>query len=122
LEESNPDGIFFNADDTGGATPGLIVACDNAGELEVDSGDSGNINCGSITISIISGSVDVQFNTGGLPATTTMVTTNSLTFDDDTLIITNNSLTDVAIIKIGIHTITLAPGETIDITTFVFPI
>jgi len=121
LEETNPDGIFFDVDGGGGVTPGLIVACDEAGELEVDSGDSGTITCGSITVSIISGSVDVQFNTGGFPATTTMVTTNSLMFDDDTLIITNNSMTDDAVFQIGNITITLAPGESINITPFAFP-
>ena len=121
LDQQNPEGIFFTVDNGGGTSPGLIVACDEAGELEVDSGDSGTITCGSITISIISGSVDVQFNTGGIPATTTMVTTNTLTFDDDDLIITNNSMTDDAVIKIGSVTITLAPGESINITQFAFP-
>ena len=66
-----PDGVLFKADNTRGTDPAMINACDNASNLQVDSGDSGTITCGSVTIEIISGSVDVQFNTGGKPATTT---------------------------------------------------
>jgi len=116
INDSDPGGIFFNAEKGGGETPATIIACDKAGQIEVDSGDSGNITCGSITVSIVTGSVDVQFNTGAGPATTTMGALDSITFDGDTLTFTNNSLTNTAVIKIAGRTITLAPGETITVT------
>jgi len=113
LPDGIDPGLFFNADDTGDSTPATIIACDNTGEITVDSGDSGTIKCGSITVSIISGSVDVQFNTNSGPATTTMGALDSITYDVDTLTFTNNSVTSVTVIKIGGQTITLSPGETL---------
>jgi len=115
LEEQNTEGIFFNAEKGGGDTPATIIACDKAGQITVDSGDSGNITCGSITVSIVTGSVDVQFNTSSGPATTTMGATDSLSFDG-TLKFTNNSLTNPAVITIRGSTFTLDPGETLTIT------
>ena len=99
-----------------------ISACDGAGDVSsIGFGDELTVTCSSITVKVLAGSVDVQFNTGGKPATTTMVTTNSLTFADAALIITNNSLTDSAVIKIGSSTIIIPPGESVNITSFAFP-
>ena len=114
-DEPDPDGVYFTADNTGGAAPAKIIACNNLSEISVDSGDSGTITCGSVTVGIISGSVDVQFNTSNGPATTTMGATDSLTFDG-TLTFTNNSLTNPAVITIGGRTFTLSPGETLTVT------
>ncbi len=115
-DEPNPDGIKITADIGGGPTAATILVCSGLSTISLDAGDEIVVLCGSATVSIITGSVDVLFTVGGVPATTTMNPSDSITFDDDTLTFTNNSATTTAEITIGSQTIILSPGETLSVT------
>jgi len=116
----DPDGILAFAENTGGSTPANIIVCDSIGELELDAGESAIATCTSVKIEILTGQVLIQFNTGGIPGTSTLGPTNILVFDDVALTITNLSATD-AVMTFNFKTITIPPGETVSIRHLAFP-
>ena len=117
------DAIAF-AEITGGSippsTPATIIVCDAKGELELDAGESAIATCTSVKIEILTGQVLIQFNTGGIPGTSTLGPTNILVYDDKAFTITNLSATD-AVMKFNFRTITIPPGETVSIRHLAFP-
>jgi len=85
--------------------------CDGSAVATFTSGDDAVVTCGSVTIEVISGPVDVEFVTGGVPATTSLNSGDSITFDPDTLQVTNSGAAP-ATITIGGLIIIINPGTT----------
>ena len=93
-----PSGIRISADPSGGATLAEIDDCENSSNQFLTAGDSMIINCGSITIKVISGPIEVNYNSDtGLVGTSTLETGDNVTFDSQTLSFTNNGQTQVLV-------------------------
>ena len=120
------DGTNFGTITTGNTNlsitddPANVVNISSTGVATVDvcgisslsfvAGSSAEISCGSITIEVVSGSVGVTFvGDDGTTVTTTLTMDNKLTFEEDTLILTNNGSTPVELIVNG-QTIILDAG------------
>jgi len=90
---SNPGG-GVNISSSGTAT---VDVC-GISSLSLSAGSSINISCGSVTIEVVSGSVDVEFvGDNGLTATAALTEGDDVTFEQDTLFFTNNGSTPVVI-------------------------
>ena len=90
-----------------------INACD-AATIFLDGGEAVNITCGSVTIEVFSGPVDVAFTAGGVPITTTLDAGETLTYDPETLTITAGPTTTAIINVYGVPT-TILPDGIIDV-------
>jgi len=98
LEISDNPGNGVHISSTGMAT---VDACGNSSYL-FSAGSTINISCASVTIEVVSGSVDVEFfGDDGTTATTTLTEGDNVTFEEDTLIFTNNGFTQVELIVNG---------------------
>jgi len=107
LEISNNPGNGVHISSTGVAT---VDTCGNSSYL-FSAGDLINIACGSVTVEIVSGSVDVEFfGDDGTSATTTLTEGDNVTFEQDTLIFSNNGSGTVTLIVNGIEQ-TIGAGE-----------
>lgn len=84
-EEPNPDGVRITADVSGGLLPAVVNACDGISIIDLSPGDDIVVTCGSVTIDVINGPVEITFiGSEGMQATTTLTAGNSITFDQDT--------------------------------------
>ncbi len=70
------------------------------------------VTCGSVSIVVIDGSVDVEFTDGDSTATITLESRDTITFEDETFTITNNGDEPVTVVVDG-EEIILSEGETI---------
>ena len=81
-----------------GPAPGKISVCDGSALISLGAGEAVNITCGSVTVEVQNGSVDIQFtSTGGITTDTTLGPLQSMTFDPETLSITAGPNTDAII-------------------------
>jgi len=102
-----------NIQSTAGTIPASISLCGGLSTLEITSGDSIDVTCGSVILEVISGSIDVSFVADdGTTAITTLNGGDDITFEGTQLEITNNGSTTVQLIING-QTIPINPGETI---------
>jgi len=77
-------------------------------------GSSADIECGSVSVLVVSGTIDVEFvGDSGIISTATLTTGDDVTFEQDTLIFSNNGLTDVIISINGVDQTILA-GESLN--------
>ncbi|MGI0021406.1 MAG: peroxidase family protein [Nitrososphaeraceae archaeon] len=77
-DETSPAGVLVSAEGSG--APATVSSCGVEATISFDSGDSAVITCGSVTISVVTGSVVITFDMGdGLM--TTILTGGSITFD-----------------------------------------
>jgi len=98
-----------NISSTGDAT---VDVC-GISTLSLTDGDSVDLECGSITIKVLTGTLEVEFVTDdGTTVTTTLDSGSDVTFDATEITLTNNSSTDVELIVDG-EPITIPSGETI---------
>ncbi len=68
--------------------------------------------CGSVTINVIHGQVDVEFNDeNGLVATSTLSMNDNITFDDDSLEFINNNPNTAVIITVDGNEVEINPGD-----------
>jgi len=105
-------GILISASSSGGTIPAQLSLCSDSSVVMLNAGDEIVATCGSITVEVISGSVEVEFiASDGTTATTTLDAGDSVTFDTDTVTITNNSSEPVVIIVNGQET-TIGGGGT----------
>ena len=95
------------------SSPAEINACDLA-TVELDQGDSVNITCGSVTVQVVSGTVDLKFTTDMAPMNATVVAPGEITFDPDTLELTAGPDNDVTIF-VGGSQIDILNGTTIQL-------
>ena len=113
-EEPNPAGVRITADVSGGLTPATVSVCGGSATIDLDAGDEIIVTCGSVTIDVTSGSVEVTFiSIQGTEATTSISQDNSLTFDQDTFsFVAPPTNIDSIIIDIEGTPITVDPGNT----------
>jgi type VI secretion system secreted protein Hcp len=91
--------------------PATVSAC-GVSNLTFTAGQV-NFICGSITLEVISGSVDVTFtDINAVSGTATLNTGDNITFDGTLFEFTNNGTDDVVIIVNG-NSLTITPGQTI---------
>ncbi len=90
-----------------------VSACDLA-VLSLSSGDEALVDCGSITVTVVSGSVTAEYTVGGETATATLDEGDSLTFDPDTASFSTGDDSEVTI-TIGDQTITIGANQTITV-------
>jgi len=90
-----------------------VSACDLA-VLSLSSGDEVLVDCGSITVTVVSGSVTAEYTVGGETATVTLDEGESLTFDPDTASFSTGDDTTVTI-TIGDQTITIGANQTLTV-------
>ena len=84
-EESNPDGVRISANISGGLLSATVDACGGLSVIILTPGDNIVVTCGSATIDVTNGPIEITFiSSQGIQATTTLTTGNSITFDQDT--------------------------------------
>jgi len=116
-EEPNPDGVRITADISGGLLPAVVSACGGISIITLSPGDNIIVTCGSVTINVINGPVDIIFmGSGGTQATTSLTTGNSLTFDQDTFSfsVPSTNVDPVVVIVEG-EQIILSPGQAVSV-------
>lgn len=118
-EEPNPDGVRIDADISGGATPATVSVCAGASTIDLTPGDEIIVTCGSVTIDVTNGSVDVTFTiSGGTLATTSITVGNSITFDPDTFsFVVPSTNNQIIVLTINGTEIMLSPGDTINFSS-----
>jgi hypothetical protein len=113
-DEPDPYGVRITADPAGGDTPATVSACGGSSIVTLSPGDEVVVTCGSVTIEVIGGLVEITFVADdGTLATTSLVKGSSLVFEPTTFTITapSSNTEDVAILVNG-EEISLAAGGT----------
>jgi hypothetical protein len=100
-EEANPNGVRIVADNSGGLLPALGDACAGISLITMTPGDNIVVTCGSVTIDVTNGPVEVTFiGSEGTQATSTLPAGNSITFDHDTFSFSTPSTNDDPVVVI----------------------
>jgi hypothetical protein len=107
-DKPSDDGVDIVA--TGNAS---VQLCGSIAETTLSAGDEISVRCGSVTINVVSGPVDVSFvSDDGSIGTATLSTDDDVTFEGTEFTFTNNGSADVELIVNG-QTIILVEGQTI---------
>jgi hypothetical protein len=127
-EEPNPSGVRIKDLSSVGPSPAALKVCGGAARLSLDAGDEAIVTCGSVTVSVISGVVEITFlGNDGTRITVSLAAGNSLTFDPVNLTITApSSNSGPVVVLINGKQLILNPGQTgqvvpIDIKPDSFP-
>ena len=117
-DESSPDGVRITADALGGPAAAVVSVCGGASTLTFTAGDVLVVTCSSVTIEVISGTVEIVFeSTGGNTVTTSLTGGNSLTVDPTSATITAPATNpDPVVVIVDGTEITLDPGESVTVT------
>ena len=108
------DGILIAAAASSrGLKPAAIAVCGGAAIISLDAGDIVIVTCGSVTIKVIEGMVEVTFvGDSGTEATTSLGEGNELTFDPETLAFEAPAANpDAIVVQVEDEQISVAPGE-----------
>ncbi len=99
-DPSPNDGVSITADLSGGAAPASVSACGGTAILSLNAGEEAVVTCGSVTIGVISGIVDITFvDAEGNTAAVSLTQDNNITFESETFSITASSTnTDLVVI------------------------
>jgi len=104
-----------NGVDISSTGPSIVNVC-GISTLTLSAGSRISVTCGSVTIEVISGSVEVEFETElGTVATTILTSKGKVEFDADTLTITNTGTQPVTIEINGVPVI-IEDGESVEVT------
>ncbi|MFC1929214.1 hypothetical protein ACFLXK_06465, partial [Chloroflexota bacterium] len=110
-DESYPFGIRIVAASPGGQDSATIHVCNDAGLLSLDAGDEVVVTCGSVTVEVVTGTVEVTFTAeDGAQATADLNEGNNITFEPETFAVTNNGNTP-AVVNVNGAPLTVNPGE-----------
>ncbi len=120
-EASMGAGILITSGPSGGLDPATISVCGGASILSVPANTQLTVKCGTVTITVLMGTVGVTFvgsgSFAGVTGTATISagisTSNSITFDPTTFSFTAPS-TNTATIDVTVNgqTVSVAPGQT----------
>ncbi|HLC25079.1 MAG TPA: peroxidase family protein, partial [Nitrosopumilaceae archaeon] len=116
IDEPDPAGVRVSA--VGGGAPATVSSCGFEGTISFDSGDMAVITCGSVTIQVLSGSVDISYMMSGITVTAEMFSgTIMINPDPGSVSITNLSGDTIIMVMIdGVQT-EIGPG-----VTYEFPV
>ena len=111
IDEPDPAGVRVSA--VGGGAPATVSSCGFEGTISFDSGDMAVITCGSVTIQVLSGSVDISYMMSGITVTAEMFSgTIMINPDPGSVSITNLSGDTTIMVMIdGVQT-EIGPGVT----------
>jgi PKD repeat protein len=118
VQEGSPStGILITSGSLGGLTPASISVCGGASILSVGANTQLLVKCGSVTVTVITGSVGVTFvgsgANAGVTGTATITAGNSITFDPATFGFSAPTTNTVTItVTINGQTVPVAPGQT----------
>jgi len=112
-DAADPLGIKISGDLAGGFSPAIISACGGS-TITLNAGDEVIITCGSVTVNVISGLVEITFVADdGTTATTSLSSGNSLVFFQDTAtFIAPDTNPEAAIVEVNGEVFSIPPGET----------
>ena len=116
-EEANPTGVKISADIGGGPTAATIDACSGASIITLNAGVEVVVTCTSVTIEVLSGSVDVEYTADdGTIITTILNEGDDVTFNESQSgQITNNGSEEIIISVNGGEPLSVGGGETVTI-------
>ncbi len=85
VEQPNPTGVRISADPSGGPAPAEVSACSGSAIFSFNAGVSADVTCGSVTVAVVSGTLDIVFVADdGRTATVSLNSGNSLQFQPTT--------------------------------------
>ena len=108
------DGVLIIADVTSrGQKPATVIVCEGAAVITLDVGDVIIVTCGSVTIEVLAGSVEVIFvGEDGTEAVASIGQGNELTFDTDAVTFDAPATNaDTIVIMAADEQISVPPGE-----------
>jgi hypothetical protein len=114
-DEPDPLGVRIKADPAGGILPATISVCGDTANFSLNAGEQIVINCGSVEIKVINGTVEITFIAAdGTPATTSLDAGQNIKFEPETFTITyaETYSEDIVVVVEG-EEISLAPGESV---------
>ncbi len=120
-EASMGAGILITSGPSGGLDPATISVCGGASILSVPANTQLTVKCGTVTITVLMGTVGVTFvgsgSFAGVTGTATISagisTSNSITFDPTTFSFTAPSTnTTTIVVTVNGQTVSVAPGQT----------
>ena len=114
-EATNPDGVVIAADVSGGASPATVTACGGAGTFNLSAGDVLVVTCSSVTIEVITGTVEITFEAAdGTIATVSLEEDNTVKFEPETFTITaDEDNEDTVVVLVDGTEFSFEPGETL---------
>jgi hypothetical protein len=84
-DRPTPAGVRIGVDPTGGPSPATVTACGGLSSFALTEGDDMALTCGSITIQVFGGTVEIEFvGDDGQLVTTSLEDGNTLTFESST--------------------------------------
>lgn len=111
-DPDSSEGVRIIADESGGPIPAIVTACSSAIIKQLTPGDELVVTCGSVSIKMIAGSVDVEYTAdSGDTATITLKSGDDVYFNTRTFTFENNGLNNV-VISIGENQTVLKAQET----------
>lgn len=114
----HPYGVRISADHAGGAAPTEVSLCGGSTILSLSPGDIVDTTCGSASIKVIRGVVEIVFvSADGTLATTVLYAGNSIIFDPSTFTLTGPSTnSDVISFIVEGPELLLYSGDIIEVT------
>jgi len=128
IQEASPStGILITSGTAGGLTPASISVCGGASILSVGANTQLLVKCGSVTITVITGSVGATFvgsgSNAGVTGTATITAGNSITFQPATFGFTAPATNNATItVTINGQTVPVAPGTSTNSPFSIFTI
>ena len=111
-------GVLIATDRTGGAAPAIFSVCGGSATFSLGANIRLLITCGSVTLDVVSGTVEVTFVADdGTLATTSLDEGNGLTFDSETITFTappTNTKAAVVVIEEQEISISLEGGNSVE--------
>ena len=115
-EATNPEGVRITADPEGGSMPASLSICGIA-QVSISAGTDIVVTCGSITIRVDNGVAEMLlFANDGTTGSLSLGAGNSLTFDEDTAVVTvpSDNANNVVLIIDGVEQ-NITPGGALNI-------
>lgn len=111
LDESNPAGVMITSIGVGG-NPATISTCGYDGMISLDSGDSIILTCGSVEITVVSGTAQISYQMGPMTITGTLSVGPPIIIDPNSFTITTGA-NPITILINGVET-TILPNQTME--------
>ncbi len=120
IEEPNPAGVRIAASPSGGITPATITPCGGSSRITFTPGDQSVVTCGSVTVQVLEGTVEITFfgsgGSAGIDGMTSLSAGNTITFQPTTFTLTaapTNTAPVIVIVQGEIFSI--LPGQTLKV-------
>ena len=112
VDEANPDGVLISATGTIGGNPLVVSSCGYDGTVSLDHDDQIILTCGSVEISVISGTAEISYQMGGMTVSGTLMVGPTIIIDPDNFTITTGA-NPITLLINGVET-TIPPNQTME--------